>query len=135
MNPKDLRWYFFNYNWPQFEFIYKRKALGVDFSVSNKRLNLLKARKKKGLTQQELAKKLGISRVTYIQIESGENDPKISIAKDISKFLEETIEYLFDSEVKANGSDRTFSFMQDYFNRKVQANQIRATVWNACWIN
>ncbi|OVE34816.1 hypothetical protein CCZ20_24505 [Priestia aryabhattai] len=96
--------------------------------MSGKRLNLLKARKKKGLTQQELANKLGISRVTYLQIESGENDPKVSIAQDISKFLGETIEYLFDNEVRANGGDRTFSFMQDYFNRKVQANQIRATV-------
>jgi transcriptional regulator with XRE-family HTH domain len=95
--------------------------------VSNKPLNLHKARKKKGLTQEELAEKLGMSRLEYLRIENGYKDPKISIAREISHFFGETIDYLFENEVESSG-DRAFSFMHDYFNRKAQANEIRVTV-------
>ncbi|MGR6342551.1 helix-turn-helix transcriptional regulator [Priestia megaterium] len=95
--------------------------------MGNKPLNLRKARKKKDLTQEELAEKLGISRIVYLKIENGKQDPKMSLAREISKFFDETIDYLFEVEVETN-EDRAFSFMQDYFNRKARSNEIRATM-------
>lgn len=60
-----------------------------------KRYSLIKARKEKGYTQQELAKKVGISRAFLANIESGKHDPSLRVAWDIASALEKTVEELF----------------------------------------
>ncbi|WP_199799002.1 helix-turn-helix transcriptional regulator [Clostridium tetani] len=57
------------------------------------------ARMKKELTQAQLAKKLGISRSTLVQIEKGNYDNvRIGLAKKIAKALDSTVIELFFNE-------------------------------------
>ena len=64
--------------------------------------NLLNARKKSGLTQEEVAKKLGVSRQTISNWELDETLPDIFQSKKLAKLynlsLDELIE--FDSDLK-----------------------------------
>ncbi|MMZ71410.1 hypothetical protein D1872_347870 [compost metagenome] len=48
-----------------------------------------------GLTQEDLAKKLGVSRQTIISIEKGKYDPSIKLAFKIAKYFNVKIEDIF----------------------------------------
>ncbi len=48
-----------------------------------KRFNLKSFREKKGLTQLEMANKLGISKSYYVGIELGSNDPSFRVLEAI----------------------------------------------------
>ena len=58
-------------------------------------------RKEKGLTQQGLAEKLGVSRQTIISLKNGKYNPSISLAYKLAKVFGLTIEdvFIFDEEV------------------------------------
>ena len=58
-------------------------------------------RKEKGLTQQGLAEKLGVSRQTIISLENGKYNPSISLAYKLAQVFGLTIEdvFIFDEEV------------------------------------
>jgi len=47
------------------------------------------------LTQEDLAKKLGVSRQTIISIEKGKYDPSLKLAFKIAKFFNVKIEDIF----------------------------------------
>lgn len=55
-------------------------------------------RKELGLTQQELGKRVGVSRQAINAIETDKFDPSIWLAYDIAKFFGMTIEEIFDFE-------------------------------------
>lgn len=58
--------------------------------------NLSEVRKDKGLTQEELAKKSGISRVTIANIERGAvTNLKISTMLSLANTLDSTVEEIF----------------------------------------
>ena len=58
--------------------------------------NLSKVRKDKGLTQEELAEKSGISRVTIANIERGAvTNLKISTMLSLANALDSTVEEIF----------------------------------------
>jgi putative transcriptional regulator len=52
------------------------------------------------LTQDDLAKKIGVRRETILFIEKGNYNPSIKLAHDIAKALQTTIDelFLFDEE-------------------------------------
>lgn len=52
------------------------------------------------LTQEELAKKLGVTRATINAIEKGRYDPSLKLAFQISRFFEVSIEDVFIFENK-----------------------------------
>ncbi|MDN3365400.1 helix-turn-helix transcriptional regulator [Priestia megaterium] len=60
-----------------------------------KRDNLLKARKKRLLSQEEVASAIGIKRVFYNRIENGKSDPQLTIVKKLAVFFEESMDELF----------------------------------------
>jgi putative transcriptional regulator len=47
------------------------------------------------LTQEELAKKVGVRRETIVFLERGKYNPSLKLAHDVAKVLETTIEELF----------------------------------------
>jgi len=47
------------------------------------------------LTQEELAKKIGVRRETILFIEKGKYNPSLKLAHDIAKALQTTIDDLF----------------------------------------
>lgn len=60
-------------------------------------------RKKRGMTQQQLAGELGVSRQTIISLESGRYNPSILLAHRIARLFDARIEdiFLFDTEEEA----------------------------------
>lgn len=52
------------------------------------RINMIKRRKKLGLTQKEVAKRVGIARTTYTNIELGDKNPSLQVALRIKEALE-----------------------------------------------
>jgi Predicted transcriptional regulators len=55
---------------------------------------LKELRKKKGLSQKEMAKILGASKTGYVNWELGDYDPKVSVVIKMAKFFGVTIGYL-----------------------------------------
>ena len=47
------------------------------------------------LTQEELAKKVGVRRETIVFLEKGKYNPSLQLAHDVAKALKTTIEELF----------------------------------------
>lgn len=47
------------------------------------------------LTQEELAKKIGVRRETIVFLEKGKYNPSLKLAHDVAKVLNTTIEELF----------------------------------------
>ena len=58
-------------------------------------------RKERGLSQDEFAKMLRVSRQTISSIETGKYNPSIFLAYKIAKYFEMTIEevFIFDEEI------------------------------------
>lgn len=52
------------------------------------RIKLKKVRQRKGLTQNEIAKLVGIKRTTYTNIELGRKNPSFKVASRIKKILD-----------------------------------------------
>jgi putative transcriptional regulator len=60
--------------------------------------NVQKERKKKGATQEELAKYVGVTRQTIIAIEKGNYTPSVTLAIKIAKYFGKHVEELFKIE-------------------------------------
>ncbi|MDU2583474.1 MAG: helix-turn-helix transcriptional regulator [Anaerococcus hydrogenalis] len=59
-------------------------------------INIIKnLRKEMGLRQEDLAKKLGVSRQTIIAIENNKYDPSLELAIKISVFFNKTVNDIF----------------------------------------
>ena len=52
-------------------------------------------RAKYGLTQEELANKVGVRRETIVFLERGKYNPSLKLAYDVAKVLESKIEEVF----------------------------------------
>lgn len=52
-------------------------------------------REARGLTQEEVAKGIGVSRQTIVAIEKGNYVPSVALAMDLAKLLDCTVEKLF----------------------------------------
>ena len=55
---------------------------------------LRELREKRGLTQAELAKRLGVGRTTVTLWERGDNRPRIDMLVDLAKILGVKVDYL-----------------------------------------
>lgn len=60
-----------------------------------KNLKLKAARAEKDISQDELAKKVGVSRQTINAVEKGDYNPSINLCVNICKTLEKTLDELF----------------------------------------
>jgi DNA-binding XRE family transcriptional regulator len=56
---------------------------------------IAQARKRKGLTQQQLADALGVNRVSIARVEAGTRSPSMILALRLSEVLGESVEALF----------------------------------------
>lgn len=60
-----------------------------------KNLKLKAARAEKDISQDELAKKVGVSRQTINAVEKGDYNPSINLCVSICKTLDKTLDELF----------------------------------------
>ena len=56
-------------------------------------------RKTQGLRQEDLAAALGVSRQTIIAIENSKYNPTLELAMKLARYLDTTVEELFQLEV------------------------------------
>lgn len=63
--------------------------------ATDMRNNIREKRKQLGLSQEELAKKCGVSRQTINAIENNKYDPTLALAFHLAKELETTVDVLF----------------------------------------
>ena len=59
------------------------------------RTRIKEFRAKYDLTQEDLAKKVGVRRETIVFLEKGKYNPSLKLAHDVAKALKTTIEELF----------------------------------------
>ncbi len=52
-------------------------------------------RARENLTQEQLAEKVGVARMTIVFLEKGKYNPSLKLAHDISKVFEKKIEDIF----------------------------------------
>jgi putative transcriptional regulator len=64
-------------------------------TVKSMRTKIKELRARYNLTQDDLAKKVGVRRETILFIEKGNYNPSIKLAHDIAKTLQTTIDDLF----------------------------------------
>lgn len=62
--------------------------------------NIYNLRKKTNLSQESLAEKIGVTRQTISNWESGISTPDLKQSKELSKYLNVTIDELADNEIK-----------------------------------
>jgi transcriptional regulator with XRE-family HTH domain len=76
--------------------------------MSGKLTNLIKLRKSKGITQEEMGKKLNVSRVSYSRWESGESKPSLDDLVFLADFFGVSLDYLVgrQSAVLSDPTDR-----------------------------
>jgi len=62
------------------------------------RTRIKELRARHNLTQEDLAKKVGVRRETILYLEKGKYNPSLKLAHDVAKTLQTTIDelYLFD---------------------------------------
>jgi putative transcriptional regulator len=58
-----------------------------------------------GLTQEDLASRVGVSRQTIISLERGRYNPSINLAYRLSRVFDLTIEQVFDFKSERGDSD------------------------------
>ena len=61
---------------------------------------IMELRKKKGLSQEELAEKIGVARQTISKWELGETSPDLKQAKELSKVFKVSLDELTDNDIK-----------------------------------
>lgn len=78
--------------------------------------NFRKARELNRLTQEEVAKKLGVSRTAYVRYENGERECSFETLRNLANILSVTIDYLLGRENKANSLSEAQSALLSNFN-------------------
>ena len=80
-------------------------------------------RKNKGLTQEELAEKLSVSRQAVAKWESGQVYPEITNLIQISNLFNVTVDYLVrDQECMINCADRSNENIEQLIEFRLEAN-------------
>lgn len=67
--------------------------------------NIKSARERKGLTQEQLAKEINVTKKTISNYETGCREPSITVLKLISNILDVSIDYLVENYFYANKID------------------------------
>lgn len=62
--------------------------------------SLKRKRQDIGLTQEELAKNVGISRTYYADVEAGRYNPSLKVFKKLAKILDLDVNYLIKNDGK-----------------------------------
>jgi len=64
-------------------------------------------RSRRGLTQEDLAKAVGVRRETIVFLEQGKYNPSLKLAHDVARALHATIDDLFIFEDETPEQERT----------------------------
>jgi len=86
------------------KYIQKRKDQNPQFKkgYENFKIGVLlrQAREEAGITQEDLARKVGVRRETIVFLEKGKYNPSLKLAFQIAKALKSSVEELFSFDDK-----------------------------------
>lgn len=88
-------------------------------------MNLADARRKKGLTQEAVAEKLGVSRQTVSKWETGESLPDIRQAKRLSQLYSMTLDELVDFDLELKGIEEAIDRIDEEKEERID--------WTKAW--
>lgn len=86
--------------------------------------NLYNARKKSGLSQEEVAEKLGVSRQTISKWETGETLPDIRQAKRLAGLYRLTLDDLIALDAEVEEIERTIDSISEETQKKVDWTKV-----------
>lgn len=81
---------------------------------------LVKARKEKELTQEELAEELNLSRQTILRWEKNKVFPDISNLKAVASVLDVSFDYLLSETIASEKPGLTTNLLKDLIDQKVK---------------
>ncbi len=82
-------------------------------------VNLREARKSTGMTQKEVAEKVGVARSTYALYETGERSPDVEVVKKLAEVLNVSGDYLIGNRhVETRRYPTFFDEMQRRYGTK-----------------
>jgi len=88
-------------------------------------------RKEKKLTQAKLAEKIGVSKVTISEYESGDKTPKVSVLQNIADYFEVSTDYLLGrspftqtEEELLHNLDMDLEQLKDRFDLRLHGEEI-----------
>lgn len=84
---------------------------------------LLSLRKKRGLSQQEISKRLGVARTTYASYEQGTREPDIGTLQKLADFFEEDLNWLITGERNNVSLDDQKRILLDRFDKLSEEDQ------------
>ena len=76
--------------------------------------NLKNVREKKGISQKEMAERIGVAKSTYSMYESGSREPNIQTIRKIADVLDVSIEYLMNGYVDYELQDKIIKLFSGY---------------------
>lgn len=94
---------------------------------------LKELRKKKGLTQKELAEKIGIQQGGYTNWETGKREPKLETVVQLAKILEATTDYLLgfdDVNLFELNDEQLIDIQKEYTDFPLTPEEIRDEMIN-----
>lgn len=94
---------------------------------------LKELRKKKGLTQKELAEKIGIQQGGYTNWETGKREPKLETVVELAKILEATTDYLLgfdDVNLFELNDEQLIDIQKEYTDFPLTPEEIRDEMIN-----
>ena len=100
--------------------------------------NLQELREEKGLTQEQLAEHLGVSRRTVSRWETGSNLPDLDLLIELSDYYETDLRLLLDGEKDKKKMDRemeeTVLKVAEYSNEKTRRSTVTVRIYFAAGI-
>ena len=89
---------------------------------------IIEIRKKRGMTQQELGKAIGVDKRVVSKYEKGQTVPSVMMASDIAKALDISLDYLIGSDKALFIDDKEIvELLKNYDNLK---DDVKETVKN-----
>jgi putative transcriptional regulator len=73
---------------------------GAVADTTARRERLVAARHARGLSQSELARRVGVTKSSILRYEGGDLEPTVTVALAIAKVLRSSVERLFDQDVR-----------------------------------
>jgi len=97
--------------------------------------NIKKARLTRGLTQEQLANTLGVSRPTYINIESGDKDPTAKELEKLSIALNVSIAEFFDEPRNNEKFKQMYFYILQFFKKGIPKTKLAKLLYFADFRN
>lgn len=108
--------------------IMKERSTGMSGHIAD---NIAKARDARGLTQEQVANYLGISRVTYNNIETNKTKPNVEIIEKLSNILKVSISDFFNEPRNYEKFKQMYLYILEHFKGGIPKTKLAKLLYLA----